>query len=66
MYTPEGVAVLLTSLLLMKSLSKTDSYFLICNVFFVSKDTLFEVYFTALQLVLLPCSDRRTSLRTLP
>ena len=34
------------SLLLMKSLNKTDSHFLIRSVFFVSKGNLFNVYFT--------------------
>ena len=32
-----------------------DSHFLICGVFFVSKGNLFDVYFTTLQLVLVPC-----------
>ena len=40
MYTLEGVAVLQTSLLLMKSLNKTEAPFLICNVFFVSEGNL--------------------------
>ena len=39
---------------------------LICSVFFVSKGNLFDVYFTTLQLVLVPCGGGRTSLRTLP
>ena len=36
--------MLQTSLLLIKSLNKTDSHFLICSVFFVSKGNLFDVY----------------------
>ena len=56
--------MLQTSLLLMKSLNKTET--LICSVFFVSKGNLFDVYFTTLQLVLLPCDGGRTSPRTLP
>ena len=38
--------MLQTSLLLMKSLNKTETIFLICSVFFVSKGNLFDVYFT--------------------
>ena len=45
MYTLEGVAVLQTSLLLMKSLSKTEVPFSVRNVFFVSKGDLFFFYF---------------------
>ena len=38
--------MLLTSLLLMKSLNKTEApIFLICIVFFVSKGNLFDVFF---------------------
>ena len=59
--------MLQTSLLLMKGLNKNrDSHFLICSVFFVSKGNLFDVYFTILQLVLVPCGGGRTSPRTLP
>ena len=43
-----------------------DSHFLICSVFFVSNGNLFDVYFTTLQLVLVPCGGGRTSLSTLP
>ena len=32
--------------------------------FFVSKDNLFDVYFTTVQLVLVPCGGGRTSLHT--
>ena len=49
-----------------KRQAKHDSHFLICSVFFVSKGNLFYVYFTTLQLVLVPCGDGRTSPRTLP
>ena len=35
--------MLQTSLLLMKSLNKTET-FLICSVFFVSKGNLFDIY----------------------
>ena len=50
----------------MKSLSRENQAditeaFLICSVFFVSKGNLFDVYFTTLQLVLLPCGCGRTS-----
>ena len=38
--------MLQTSLLLIKSLNKIDSHFLICSVFFVSIGNLFYVYFT--------------------
>ena len=41
MYTLEGVSSVANLLLLMKSLNKTA----ICNVFFVSKGNLFDVYF---------------------
>ena len=58
--------MLQTSLLLMKSLNKTDSHFLIRSVFFVSKGNLFDIYFTTLQLVLVPCGGGRTSPRSLP
>ena len=37
-----------------------------CSMFFVSKGNLFDVYFTTLQLVLVPCGGGRTSPRTLP
>ena len=40
--------MLQTSLLLMKSLNKTDPHCLIRSVFFVSKGNLFEVYFTVI------------------
>ena len=35
------------------------------NLYFVSKSNLFDVYFTTLQLVLMPCGGGRTSPRTL-
>ena len=56
---------MLQTLLLMKSLNKTENP-VICSVFFVSKGNLFDVYFTTLQLVLVPCGGGRTSPRTLP
>ena len=37
-----------------------------CSVFFVSKGNLFDVYFTTLQPVFVPCGGGRTSPRTLP
>ena len=46
--------------------SKIIRHFLICNEFFVSKRNLFDVYFTTLQLVLVPCGDGRTSPQTSP
>ena len=59
--------MLQTSLLLRKSLNKTDTpIFFICSLFFVSKGNLFDVYFTTLQLVLVPCCGGRTSPRNLP
>ena len=59
--------MLQTSLLLMKSLSKTETpIFLsvVCSLF--PKAIFFDVYFTTLQLVLVPCGGDRTSPRTLP
>ena len=38
----------------------------ICSVFFVSKGNFFYIYFTTLQMVLVPCGGGRTSPRTLP
>ena len=35
---------------------------LFCSVFFVSKGNLFDVYFTTLQLVLVPCGGGRRTL----
>ena len=58
--------MLQTSLLLMKSPNKIETHLLIRSVFFVSKGNLFDVYFTTLQLVLVPCGGGRTSPRTLP
>ena len=59
--------MLQTSLLLMKSLNKTETpIFFICSVFSVPKGNLFDVYFTTLQLVLVLCGGGRTSPRTLP
>ena len=58
--------MLQTSLLLMKSLNKTDSHFLIFSVFFVSEGNLFYVCFTTLQLVLVPRGGGRTSPCILP
>ena len=52
MYTLEGVSSVANSLLLMKSLNKTET-FLICNAFFVSKGNLFDVF--VLSLCLLCC-----------
>ena len=67
MYTLEGVssvAIFITAY--EESQYNCDSHFLICSVFFVSKGNLFDVYFTTLQLVLVPCGGGRTSPRTLP
>ena len=41
-----------------------DSHFLIRSMFLVFKGNLFEVYFTTLQLVLVPCSGGGTSSST--
>ena len=38
-----------------ESKKNRDSHFLIRSVFFVSKGNFFYVYFTTLQLVLVPC-----------
>ena len=67
MYTLEGVssvAIFITAY--EESQYNLDSHFLICSMFFVSKGNLFDVYFTTLQLVLVPCGGGRTSPRTLP
>ena len=68
MYRLEGVssvAYFLTAY--EKSLNKTVTpIFLSVVVFFVSKSNLFYIYFTTLQLVLVPCGDGRPSPRTLP
>ena len=56
MYTPGGVCSVVNSITAYEvSQYNWDSYFLICNVFFVSKGNHFDVYFTTLQLVLMPC-----------
>ena len=39
-----------------ESQQNRDSHFLICSVFFVSRGNLSDVYFTTLQLLLVPCS----------
>ena len=45
MHTLEAVSSVANQFLLMKSLIKNrDSHFQICNVFFVSKGNLFDVY----------------------
>ena len=67
MYTLEGVssvAIFITAY--EESQYNRDSHFLICSVFFVSKGNVFYVYFTTLQLVLVPCGGSRTPPRTLP
>ena len=59
--------MLQTSLLLMKSLNKTETpffLFVVCSLF--QKAIFFYFYFTTLQLVLVPCGGGRTSPRTLP
>ena len=56
--------MLQTSLLLMKSLNITEA-----SIFFsvqCFQGNLFDVYFTTLQLVLVPCGGGRTSPRTSP
>ena len=59
--------MLQASLLLMKSLNKKrDSHIPIRSVFFVSKGNLFDVYFTTLQLELVPCGSGGTSPLTSP
>ena len=49
--------MLQTSSLLMKSLNKTE---------IVSKGNLFDIYFTRLQVMFVPCGGRRTSPLTSP
>ena len=67
MYTLEGVSSVANFITAYEeSQYYQDSHFLICSVFFVSKGNLFDVYFTTLQLVLVPCGGGRTSPRTLP
>ena len=43
-----------------------DSHFLIYSMLFVSKGNCFDVYFTKLQLVVVPCNGGRTSPHTSP
>ena len=59
--TTNSVAITPKSILCEMQPVKVDE-----SVFFVSKDNLFDVYFTTLQLVLVPCGGGRTSPRTLP
>ena len=67
MYMLKGVSSVASFIMLMKSLNKTETpIFNIRSVFFVSKGNLFDVYFTTLQLVLVPCGGGRTSPRTSP
>ena len=56
-----------TSLLLMKSLNKTETpIFSSVEYSLFPKAIFFDVYFTTLQLVLVPFGGGRTSPRTLP
>ena len=55
--------MLQTSLLLMKSLNKTEAP-IFYNVLFISKGNP-SILFISMQLVLVPCGGRRTSARTL-
>ena len=67
MYTLEGVSNVANFITAYKeSQLYRNSHFLIRSVFFVSKGNLFDVYFTTLQLVLVPWGGRRTSPRTSP
>ena len=67
MYTLQGVSGVANFITAYEeSQLNRDSHFLICNVFFVSKGNLFDVYFTTLQLVLAPCGCHRTSPCTSP
>ena len=67
MYTLEGVSSVANYISAYEeSQLSRDSHFLICSVFFVSKGNIFDVYFTTLQLVLVPCGGGRTSPRTSP
>ena len=62
MYTLDGVSSVANFIpAYEESQSNQDSHFLICNVFYVSKGNLFDVYFTSLQLMLVRCGGRRTS-----
>ena len=67
MYTLEGVSSVANFITAYEeSQLNRDSHFLIRSVFFVSKGNHFDVYFTTLQLVLVPCGGGRTSPRTSP
>ena len=67
MYTLEGVSSVAKFITTdEESLQNRYSHYLIRSVFFVSKGNLFDVYFTTLQLVLVPCGGGRTSPRTSP
>ena len=66
MYTLEDVSSVANFITAYEESQKNrDSDFLICGVFFVSKGNHFYIYFTTLQLVLVPCGGGRTSPRTL-
>ena len=67
MYTLEGVSSIAKFISAYEEFQlNRDSHFLIFSVFFVSKGSLFYVYFTTLQLVLVPCGGGRTSPSTSP
>ena len=55
-----------SSLLVIKSLNKTETPIFSTVMCFVSKGNRFDVYFTTLQMVLVPCGGGRTSPRTSP
>ena len=55
--------MLQTSLLLLKNLYKTETPIFLSVVCSISKGNLFDVYFTTMQLVLVPCGGGRTSPR---
>ena len=61
MYMLEGISSVAGFTAYEESQWGWGSHFLICSVFFVSKGNLFDVYFTTLQLVLVPCGGDRTS-----
>ena len=66
MVNKQSSLVLETSLLLMKSLNKTETPIFLSVVCSLFPKAIFYVYFSTLQLVLVPCGGGRTSPRTLP
>ena len=68
MYTLEGISSVANFITAYEESQENQvSHFLIGSVFFVfPKGNLFDVYFTTLQLVVVPCGGGRTSPRTSP